>query len=909
MQAASTRALLAGIKLPFPGLRPFEHDEEAIFRGRRQHTAELLRRLAEHRFLAVVGSSGSGKSSLVRAGLRPALDRGYLPGATSRWRFAVMRPGMAPLENLAESLRQPEALGAGNAAILRSSSLGLVETIRAARLAPGESLLVITDQFEEIFHYQRSAGARDVARDASGEALHFVNLLLNAVARPDTPVYVVLTMRSDFLGDCAQFPGLPEALTASQYLIPRLTREERRHAIEQPLRLFGASVTPQLVERLLNDSGSDLSVEEKGVQYRGGAPDPLPLLQHALLRTWNEWQKRTGADSNLPIDLIDYQAAGRIDSALDFHAQSIYDNQLDDAGRAWAERIFRCLTTTELGRPVRRATRESDLYQVIGARPEDTSAVDHVLQIFAESENSLIRIYGDSTVDIMHESLIWKWKRLRGWVAEESVSADLYHDLMKDATSAMAAVWSDPKLSWALGLRRREAWNESWARQYSEQPFKKIEDFLARSSKAARNQRWLRWLVGAATVALLILGIVAYQKQRELAATASARDSLAKDVESRKRSEKGLADSIAKLNSNQGATQQQRDGIAKQKADLEAQLAKSQQDTQKLSAQAQQSTDLLSTVKGLQTSLEQAQRERDAAVQARTAAEAKAAKDLDDARTMADARAAQLQDEINSLTKDLETARASGAHPVQPQSQQPAPPKIDPEAVTAPSPRLGETKVNPKDRLTYVWIPPGTFVMGCSPSDNECLAQERPAHRVILDKGFWIGQTPVTQEAYERVTGKAPSYFKGPLLPVEGVNWNQAQRYCSAVNMRLPTEAEWEYAARAGSAESRYGALDSIAWYSGNSFASTHKVSQKSPNAWGLYDMLGNVWQWTADWYDMVYYASGTAANPRGPAKSTGWRVKRGGYFLSNPNEVRVSLRGVSVQGAGDSSGVRCVGE
>src|SRR5580658_4623022 len=106
MSAAEAQALpIPGITGPFPGLRPFESDEETIFRGRRSQTDELLRRLASHRFLAVVGTSGSGKSSLVRAGLLPALDRGYLAGATSRWRIAVMRPGMAPIENLAEALR------------------------------------------------------------------------------------------------------------------------------------------------------------------------------------------------------------------------------------------------------------------------------------------------------------------------------------------------------------------------------------------------------------------------------------------------------------------------------------------------------------------------------------------------------------------------------------------------------------------------------------------------------------------------------------------------------------------------------------------------------------------------------------------------------------------------------------
>jgi formylglycine-generating enzyme required for sulfatase activity len=221
--------------------------------------------------------------------------------------------------------------------------------------------------------------------------------------------------------------------------------------------------------------------------------------------------------------------------------------------------------------------------------------------------------------------------------------------------------------------------------------------------------------------------------------------------------------------------------------------------------------------------------------------------------------------------------------------------------------RTGQTKVNPKDGLTYVWIPAGTFIMGCSPGDGECRGDEIPAHEVTLTIGFWMGQTPVTQQAYQLVMGENPSHPEGAQLPVVTVNWLKAQSYCQAVGMRLPTEAEWEYAARAGSVTSRYGDLDKIAWYSANSGGKAHEVGQKPPNAWGLYDMLGNVWQWTADWYTDKY--SGTSqTDPHGPASGT-FRPLRGGCWSNDPSYVRVSYRvSVNPESRTNDVGFRCLG-
>ncbi len=163
-------------------------------------------------------------------------------------------------------------------------------------------------------------------------------------------------------------------------------------------------------------------------------------------------------------------------------------------------------------------------------------------------------------------------------------------------------------------------------------------------------------------------------------------------------------------------------------------------------------------------------------------------------------------------------------------------------AIDAPSVlQAGATKVNPVDGLTYVWIPPGTFEMGCSPGDSEANPNEMPAHHVKITKGFWMGQTPVTQEAWERVMGKNPSRFKGARLPVESVTWDDARSYCEAVGMRLPTEAEWEYAGRAGAKGSGYGDLDQIARHRDNSGGKTHEVggSRRTSGActtcWGMY--------------------------------------------------------------------------
>jgi formylglycine-generating enzyme required for sulfatase activity len=228
--------------------------------------------------------------------------------------------------------------------------------------------------------------------------------------------------------------------------------------------------------------------------------------------------------------------------------------------------------------------------------------------------------------------------------------------------------------------------------------------------------------------------------------------------------------------------------------------------------------------------------------------------------------------------------------------------------VVVPLAAQAQTRVNPHDGLTYVRIPAGSFQMGCSSGDENCKPDERPPHPVTLTKDFWIGETPVTQAAYKKVMkGANPSLHKGDQLPVTFVTWNDADAYCKAVEMRLPTEAEYEYAARAGTTTVRYGEINDIAWYYVNSGGLQAKeVRQKQPNKFGLYDMLGNVWVWTADIYGP--YTADKAVDPAGAVKGRE-RAERGGSWFSGPLGIRASARDFHVpEYRYTDVGIRCAG-
>ncbi|HEX7678030.1 MAG TPA: ATP-binding protein [Thermoanaerobaculia bacterium] len=508
---------------PFPGLRPFQEHEEHLFFGREKQVDAMVDRLAATRVLAVVGTSGSGKSSLVNCGLRPALYRGVMASAGTRWRVVQFRPGNHPVTAMAAALAEkgvlydeappgPFTLTEVMESALRLSKLGLLDVVGGADLADNVNLLVVVDQFEELFRFhQVEASLRDIAPEVGDEATAFVNLLLEPREHPSVRIYIVLTMRSDFLGECAQFYGLPEVMNRSQYLVPRMTREERRRAIAGPAGVGGADIETVLLTRLVNDVG--------------GNPDQLSILQHALRRTWARWHKDGGKG---PLTLKHYQDIGTMAHALDQHAEKAY-GELSPPQQMVCEQMFKALTDKATDpRGVRRPTSVATLRQVTGATLKELASV---VDVFRKRSRSFLMppideaLTDDTVLDLSHESLMRVWERLRKWADDEARCAATYRRLTETAAlnaEGKARLLGGPELDEAIAWRKKVKPNEAWAQRYAP-GFAPAMEFLTRSASAqeterneardqevkkarerARYERNITMLVSAVLVALLL---------------------------------------------------------------------------------------------------------------------------------------------------------------------------------------------------------------------------------------------------------------------------------------------------------------------------------------------------------------------------------------------------------------------
>ncbi len=509
---------------PYVGLRPFFATDSLYFYGREDQTAQLLEILRQHRFLGVVGSSGSGKSSLVRAGLLPSLLGGFLVQDRDIWRTVQIKPGDAPVGNLCRGLYQAlgEQATPQAAALLehdiREGHTDAVLEFLTTRLEKNANLFLLVDQFEEIFAFRgneedEAQGNLDLARRKErarrkAEAADFVDLLLALAVQRQLPIYVALTMRTDFLGDCDLFHGLPEALNRGRYLVPRMTRDQLRDAVECPALLLDAHIAPRLLDHVLNELGDRF--------------DRLPVLQHALLRTWDKWQAAGGIG---PIDLPHFEAAGGLERALAQDADAALRGL--DAGAT--ARVFKRLTDTDLSqRRVRSPARVSELMAASGA---DRATVQAVVRRFEEDGRSFVHQADDGKpddprVDISHESLIRQWDSLRNWVDDERQSRDQYKELVLRARKrAMktAALLQDPELQMAIDWRAKVLPSSGWAQRYStadgDYPVATAyldESQAVRNHALAESELLRRWnqVWGRLIILVFVMIVASYTSQR-----------------------------------------------------------------------------------------------------------------------------------------------------------------------------------------------------------------------------------------------------------------------------------------------------------------------------------------------------------------------------------------------------------
>jgi tetratricopeptide (TPR) repeat protein len=514
---ARSSEVIAFDKPPYPGLRPFERNESHLFFGRDGCIDQMVARLAEQRFLAVLGSSGTGKSSLVKTGLFSALEMGLLPGAGSRWLIVDMRPGGNPLGHLARELVQAEA-GATRklpptdaVAILetrfkREGPLALITWWREGHFIDQTNLLILVDQFEELLRYQDDDGRED--------AQAFVSLLLEsrwprgAESPRDAalPIYVAMTMRSEYVGACALIEGLAEAVNEGTYLTPRMKRRELEEAIVGPARVSGSDIEPRLVTRILNDL-ADFAPWDEGeskdqLSRLARRADQLPLMQHALNRIWQRARQRRRDGEELTLALADYRGLER---ELDEHAEQVY-GRLEDSVKPTAECVFRAVTSgTTVADAVRRPTRYGDLVEICGAGNRETVA--RVVDAFGPRGCQFLtsdvpqtgeRLPGEALIDITHESLIRQWKRLSDWVENEGRAANEWLRLRESVKRK--GLLHGPDLSIAADLRGSEP-TTAWSQRYGGD-FDKVTQLIKRSERWHKFKR-----IAMAIAPVLVLGI------------------------------------------------------------------------------------------------------------------------------------------------------------------------------------------------------------------------------------------------------------------------------------------------------------------------------------------------------------------------------------------------------------------
>jgi WD40 repeat protein len=543
---------------PFPGLRPFQPEEKALFFGREHESGEILNKLIRSRFVTVMGAPACGKTSLINCGVIPGIS-GFAEKENSPLKIISFSPGNDPVVKMENAFSQVISGNDKTDRSLISSAIGdenwIAATVKKHLAKNREKVLIIIDQFEDIFTFGFKPG------DLYGneKAAKFVALLENAVKQTDVEIYLVIVLRSDYIGECARFQGFIQLINSSSYVVPQMTAGNYRSVIEKSFDHSGTGVDPKWIMSVLDDIADQ--------SY------PLLALQQLLVRTYSEWN--AGKDIERSVDISDYQSVGTIKDAISRQADEIYD-ALDQKEKDICRKLFKAITGKGNNNKLIRTPLSVHSINLIAECSE--TELFKVIEKF-NSPSLLLILPGhniplneNTEINLSYEGLISLWGKLKDWVDEEISSVGIYKKLSEIAAmfqKGKTTLLKNPDLQLYINWRENQKPTLRWAERYdpaferamvylkaSEKASVEEEKFVAiRNKERIKRNRLISFVLGfAVIISLTIFAFVqkaSFNRQRSEAerqnAEAAARVTFAERFAYTAGKEMAVADSNAAI--------------------------------------------------------------------------------------------------------------------------------------------------------------------------------------------------------------------------------------------------------------------------------------------------------------------------------------------------------------------------